>query len=134
MKKFFGAVVLVALLIGGLFVPTGDRLELYPVSDVVYTMADWPTVDLNPPPVQVEMYVTGFELADQLGWLVPGDDRTVQFQNEMIIVRGTTFQHLAVRAAIAARRLRNQTCQTIAVAIYHAKTTLPKRLFGMITR
>jgi len=132
-KKCLASLLAVALLFGSLFVPTGDRLEFYEVEDLVYTMDSFPRIDLNPPPVQVEMLIIGSELADQLGWLVPGSDRIVEFGNGMIIVRATTLQHLAVRAAIAARRFRNETCQSIAVAVYHLKTTLPKKLFGMIT-
>jgi hypothetical protein len=131
-KKFLAALALVGLLIAGLFVPSGDSLEFHTVDDLVYTM-DGFQIDLHPPPVRVQLEITGMELADQLRWLVPGSDRTVQFGNGRIIVRATTVRHLAVRAAIAARRLRNETCQSIAVGIYHLKTTLPKKLFGMIT-
>jgi hypothetical protein len=132
-KKLLALPILVALLISSLFLPTGDRLEFFDVDDLVYTM-DGFSIDLDPPPVYADVLITGMELADELGWLVPGGDRTVQFGNGMIIVRGTEVQLLAVRTAIAGRRRRNQACQAIVVGIYHLKTTLPKKLFGMITR
>ena len=129
--------VLVALLIGALFLPTEERCEMVDVSDVIYSVSSFPTIDLNPPPVQVEMAITGRQLVDQLGWLVPGagpDRAVLLLENDLILVSGTTFQRFAVRAAVAGRRFRNETCQSIAVGIYHLKTTLPKKLFGMITR
>ena len=135
MRKLLAALVLIALPIGALFLPTGERCEMVDVSEVIYSVSSFPTIDLDPPPVQVEMAITGRELVDQLGWLVPGtgpDRAVLLLENDMILVSGTTFQRFAVRTAVAGRRLRNETCQAIAVGIYHLKTTLPKKLFGIL--
>jgi hypothetical protein len=132
-KRILAVPLLALLLVGGLHLPTGDHLEFYDVKDLVYTMDNFKMIDLNPPPVYADVLITGMELADQLAPLVPGDDRMVEFQNGYLIVRATTLQHLSVRGALALRSLRNVTFQFMTVGIYHLKTTLPNKLFGMIT-
>lgn len=133
MRKFWSGLVLVALLIGALFLPTGDTLECYDVEELVYGMGRC-KIGLEPPPVEVNLQIFGRDLADQLRWLVPGSNRIVTFSNDCIIVRATTIQHAAVQACIQARRWRNRSVQALAVCAFHVKTALSKRLFGMITR
>ena len=76
----------------------------------------------------------GEDLARRLGPLVPGADVPVQFQNGLLIVRGTSLQHLAVRAALTTHRARNLAGTTIIDGISRAKAALQARLFGMITK
>ena len=133
-KKFVGALVLVALLIGGLFVPTGDRVEFYDVEEMVSCLHFHCKMGLQPPPVKVDLRIDGVDLANQLRCLVPGSGRIVRLSDDFIIVRGTAYQHVAVRATIGARRFRNRSAQWLACRAFHVKRALCEKVFGMITK
>jgi len=124
-----------------LHLPSDRRLELYDVQDLVYNFTGFPSVDISlatsdpvDPIFEVNLIMIGSDLASRFQPLVPGSDVPVQFQNGLLIVRGTTAQHLAVRAALAAHRIRNSVVTSIIDGISHAKAALQVSLFGMITR
>ena len=141
--KTVGLVLAGVLLVLGtsLHLPSDPRLELYEVQDLVYDLPDFPSVDISlatkdpvDPILHVDLILLGSELADRLQPLVPGSDVPVQFQNGLIIVRGTSAQHVAVRAALAAHRVRNSAVTSIIDGISRAKAALRAKLFGMITK
>jgi hypothetical protein len=72
-------------------------------------------IDLHPPPVEINLSITGMELADHLRWLARGRDRCVEFQNGCLIIRGTAIQHGVHRAFLEARRFRSRAVQFVAV-------------------
>jgi hypothetical protein len=127
--------------LAALQVPSNRRLELYDVQDLVYNFSDFPTIDIilatsDPvePVFEANLIMLGRDLASRLQPLVPDSDVPVQFQNGLLIVRGTMAQHLAVRAALAAQRLRNSAVTSTIDGISRAKAALQTKLFGMITR
>src|SRR6516164_5683090 len=87
-----------------------------------------------PPGVEIDLRVTGIELADHLRWLVPGRDRQVEVQNGCRNVRGTATQDAVLRSCLEARRFRDRAVQSAASWAWNAKTTLSRKVFGMITR
>jgi hypothetical protein len=136
-----GIVGFILAVLTALHLPTRPRLELYDVNDLTYSFTDFPTVDISlasrpaiVPILDLDLLLTGQELASRLQPLVPGADVPVQFQNGLLIVRGTAMQHLAVRGALFAHRARNGALTSSIDGISTAKATLSSRLFGMITR
>jgi hypothetical protein len=132
-KAVVSVVTTVVGLIVALHLPTGDSLEFYEVEETVYSF-DTFSIDLHPPPVEIDLRITGMDLADQLRWLVPGRNHCVEFQNGYLIVRATNANHVLIRACLDGRRLRNRMIQSAAVAAWNAKTTLCEKVFGMITK
>jgi len=139
-KTVAGIVALLLSAIATLHLPTNSRLELYEVGDLTYSM-DGPSVDISlatrdpvEPILEVYLIFTGEDLVHRLRPLVPGAEELMQFQNGLLIVRGTAMQHLAVRAALLVHRVRNAAVFWSIDAISRAKAALSARLFGMITR
>ena len=121
-----------------LHLPTPPRLELYDVGDLTYSLGGFPGVDISlatkPPPIwEADLMMTGDDLATRLRPLVPGDEATVQFQNGMLIVRGTSLQHLTIRTALFAHRSRNAAISWAIDGISGVKAALCAKVFGMIT-
>ena len=132
-----GVLILVAAT--SLHLPGTPRLELYDVQDLTYCLGGW-SVDISlagskPDPIlEVNLIMLGSDLADRLRPLAPTSDVPVQFQNGLLIVRGTAPQQLGVRAALAVLRIRNAAVTRALDAASHAKAALSAALFGMITR
>ncbi len=115
-------VTLLALIVvapTALFLPGPVTLELYDVQDIVYTMPDWPSVDISLAGSGTDGMTVGMtvdyhlltDLADDVRTLVPGSrnragGRSVNCQNGLLIVRATPVQHVAVRLALALTRSR----------------------------
>jgi hypothetical protein len=138
---------IVALLLlaagGGLLLPTGNSLELYDVQDITYSLNDFGGgVDISLAGSDTHedpICVTGFELVERLTAIIPGlwgvdDDRTIQFQNGMIIVRATAAQHAVIRSYLALHRVAVNRFASMNASITRAKIRLWGRLFGMITK
>jgi hypothetical protein len=138
-----GATLLLAA-ITALHLPTPTRLELYAANDLVYDLGGgFPGVDISlatevllDPIVDVDLMMTGSDLAESLQLLVPGigEDRTVGFQNGLLIVRATAIQHAAIQTALIGYRARNAGVSWIISRLTHAKAALSAALFGMITK
>ena len=97
---------------GALHLPTRIRLELYDVQDITYSMVDMPGLEpslaRSPRSADPELYI-GEDLVNRIRALTPGvwkerDGRSIQFQNGLLIVRGTATQQSFVRVVLAAHR------------------------------
>ena len=144
MKRTLALLVfLLAAAIGSLLLPTRVRLELYDVQDMTYSLADFgggvsisltPCVDL-----EWDYCFTGEELANGLRFLTPGledeaSGRTIQFQNGLIIVRGTAPQHAAIRTCLTVCRAGLCVYNDFNERFARAKITICAAVLGIITR
>lgn len=122
-----GAVLVAA--IAALLLPAPSRLELYDVQDLTYSIVDMPGVDISlagcpDPVIEVDLRMTGMELAGKLQFLSP--ESPIHFQNGLLIVRASPSQHAAIRGALLGYRARNLTSLWIIDRL--------DSLLGMITR
>jgi hypothetical protein len=134
---FLGLAVYDALLL-----PAPHRLELYDVQDLTYTLADAPSVDIRLVGSALsddeDLCFVGTDLADGLAAVIPGlrngsSDRTLQFQNGLLIVRGTAAQQLAIRAGLGVIRAALGIRNPVHAFLNRVKTAICASVFGMIT-
>lgn len=109
-------------------VPGEVRLELYDVQDLAYCLPDFPSVDISLAdvpatltPLEPDIFL-GDDLVAVVRSLIPGfwdeaEHTGVQFQNGLLIVRGTRAQHAAVRTILAGLRAKNDAITALGKGI-----------------
>ena len=116
MKTNLGILLLLVLAATlSLILPTRIRLELHDVQDVACYTGDW---GINTGPIIDHDAIDGEELARRISSVLPGSwngdsERTMQYQNGLIVARTTAAQHVAIRVYLTAYRVKTTICDTL---------------------
>jgi hypothetical protein len=135
------AALLVLSAFAALLLPAPIHLELYDVGDITYGGEDWGTsisLVTTAPSDDEDFYFLGEDLSNAIASLIPrsrdaSSGSGMQFQNGLLIVRGSAAQQLAVRLCLGVTRAAVAIRNPVHALLKRAKTAICTAVYGMIT-